>query len=157
VNVSCEGMTHVSCLEMSISGSTDAYKEGFLLRVACSSFSLTQPLLFISCHPLYPTNQVIRFHFYSFRSRRSLVRRLTVSALCSEFAPPASTRLSLPSRVRSSSFFFGLIILTFSVSRLYPFLRPLSARWRLVASSPLPSAQACPKKVIRVPRKSQRK
>jgi len=34
---------------------------------------------------------------------------------------------------------------------------PQSARWRHVASFPSPSAQACPKKIRRAPRESQRK
>jgi len=57
-------------------------------------------------------------------------------------------------------FHFFFIILAFSLSRLWrhTFLAvspPLSARWRLVASFPLPSALACPMKIEVVPKKQQ--
>jgi len=59
-------------------------------------------------------------------------------------------------------FFFCLFILACDLYRswrrtFYSVPCPQSARWRHVAISPSPSAQACPKKILCAPRKSQRK
>jgi len=87
-----------SYVGVSMSGSTHVYKEGFLLRVICSSsFSLMQPLVSLGhlWYILSPTNQVFSISAPSIGGDRSLSGRLfsCLSAVLSAVLCPLSSVL----------------------------------------------------------------